>query len=500
MQDWLTDDPMHFLRSMKTATQLHAEEFMTCTSCEQQPWFSFFFDGTENNRTIDEPKRKLSNIARLYLGHVDESQAPLINRFYYPGVGTPLDASNPAWWEKIRDSEILGGGLGLGSDVRLVKAEEDFRFALTANHKVNRIDIAVFGFSRGATLARAFVNRLLTKCSMKDGVPHWPCPAAVDGQSAPLHFRFLGLFDTVESVGLPAHDFSDMRMVVPEQVARCVHLVAGHELRACFPATPVRGSAAFCEEIVLPGVHSDVGGGYRPDEQGRSDQLARITLNRMRLEAAISGVPFTAPKLADSKINDLFEYDEDVRTLFDEYMSAVDTGGTLEQQIFAHMRLYYGWLKVRFTSNPCDLYQGVCSTDPVNAELQRIQQFYERMGIDADTMNWRAWLTTLWKTDRGEYERTAGAAGGSDCDMNRPLSEEQLAYWEAWLNPPTLPANLIRFFDQYVHDSRAGFLRIDSSGYLRPRQIIDVAGARIPVSQFYSSPATRASSAMAAFS
>ncbi|MCP3726035.1 DUF2235 domain-containing protein, partial [Paraburkholderia sp. CNPSo 3272] len=312
MQDWITDNPMHFLQSMKTATQLHAEEFMICTTCEQQPWFSFFFDGTENNRRIDEPKQKLSNIARLFAGHVDESEAPLINRLYYPGVGTPLDASDPSWWEKIRDSEMLGGGIGLGGDVRLAKAEKELVESLANNHKVSRIDIAVFGFSRGATLARAFVNRLLKKCTLKDGVPHWPCPTAVDGQSAPLHFRFLGVFDTVESVGLPAHNLSDMRMLVPEQVERCVHFVAGHELRACFPVTPVRGTQAFYEEIVLPGVHSDVGGGYRPEEQARSDLLARIALNRMRLEAAISGVPFTAPKLAEKDVFALFEYDDDV--------------------------------------------------------------------------------------------------------------------------------------------------------------------------------------------
>ncbi|MEX3910109.1 hypothetical protein AB4Y33_43115, partial [Paraburkholderia sp. BR14319] len=52
MQDWITDNPMHFLQSLKTATQQHAEEFMTCTTCEQQPWFSFFFDGTGNNRDL----------------------------------------------------------------------------------------------------------------------------------------------------------------------------------------------------------------------------------------------------------------------------------------------------------------------------------------------------------------------------------------------------------------------------------------------------------------
>jgi hypothetical protein len=477
MQDWLTDDPMHFLRSMKTATQLHAEEFMTCTTCEQQPWFSFFFDGTGNNHKIDEPKQKLSNIARLFDGHDEER--PLIWRFYYPGVGTPLDASDSGWWEKVRDSEMLGGGVGLGGDIRLEKAEKEFVESLQYNHKVSRIDIAVFGFSRGATLARAFVNRLLKKCTTKDGVPHWPCPTAVDGESAPLHFRFLGIFDTVESVGLPAHNFSDLRLQVPEQVERCVHFVSGHELRACFPLTPVRGSNAFYEEIVVPGVHSDVGGGYRPEEQGRSDLLARITLNRMRLDAAISGVPFLAPKLASKEINELFEYDEDVKAVFDEYMRTVNESGTLEQQVLAHMRLYYGWLKVRFNERPCDLYKHACSTDPeIQAQLERMRQFHDQLRIDADAMSWRAYLTQLWKTDRSEYKRVVETAGGDNSPFNKPLSEEQQAYWDAWLNPPELSPNMIRFFDQYVHDSRAGFLRIDSSGYLLARQIIDVDGTR----------------------
>jgi hypothetical protein len=477
MQDWVTDDPMHFLRSLKTATQLHAEEFATCTTCEQQPWFSFFFDGTGNNRILDEPQQKLSNVARLYLGHVDESEAPLINRLYYPGVGTPLNPSDPGWWEKIRDSEALGGTMGLGSDVRLTKAEEDFRFSLTSNHKVTRIDIAIFGFSRGATLARAFVNRLLQQCTPKDGVPHWPCPTALDGESAPLHIRFLGLFDTVESVGLPARNLSDMRLRVPQQVERCLHFIAGHELRACFPLTPVRGSAATYEEIVLPGMHADVGGGYRPGEQGRSDQLSRIALNRMRLEAAISGVPFIAPKLADKNINSLFEYDEEAKTLSDEYRQTAGTADTLEQQIYAHMRLYYGWLKARFGQKPCDIYKDACSTDPViQAQLERIRQFHERMRTDLDTMNWRAYLTQLWNTDRNEYARKISTAGGHR-DMNQPLSEEQQAYLHAWLNPPTLSSGLLRLFDQYVHDSRAGFLRIDSSGYLQPRQLIDAPAA-----------------------
>ncbi|MFP3563279.1 T6SS phospholipase effector Tle1-like catalytic domain-containing protein [Paraburkholderia sp. SIMBA_030] len=488
MQDWITDNHDTFHQALRTATELHAEEFMTCTTCEQQPWFSFFFDGTGNNRILDKPKQKMSNIALLFEGHVGDD-APLVVPLYYAGVGTPLDVSDPSWWEKLRDSEALGGGVALGSDVRLVKAEADFCQSLKANHKVSRIDVAVFGFSRGAALARAFVNRLLKKCEMKDGVPCWPCATALDGQSAPLHFRFLGLFDTVESVGLPALNLnSSMLMHVPVQVERCFHIAAGHELRACFPLTPVRNGSASCEQLVWPGVHSDIGGGYRPGEQGRSDQLARIALNRMRLEGAMSGVPFTAPSLARKDVHDLFEYDEDVKTLSDGYRGVVGIGGTLEAQVFAHMRLYYGWLKVRYGQNPSDLYKNVCSTDPeVNAQLQRIQQYHERLKIDADTMNWRSYLTNLWKNDRSEYERTIATAGGQR-EMNKPLSDEEAAYWEAWLNPPTLSPGLVRLFDQYVHDSRAGFLRIDSSGYFRPRQIIEPSGTPKTIAQPVAAP------------
>ncbi|MFP3563280.1 hypothetical protein [Paraburkholderia sp. SIMBA_030] len=115
-------------------------------------------------------------------------------------------------------------------------------------------------------------------------------------------------------------------------------------------------------------------------------------------------------------------------------------------------------------------------------QLQRIQQFHDRLKVDADTMNWRSYLTGLWKTDRSEYERTIATAGGQR-EMNRPLSDEDGAYWDAWLNPPTLSPDLVRFFDQYVHDSRAGFLCIDSSGYIRPRQVIEPSGTPKPIAQ-----------------
>jgi hypothetical protein len=125
----------------------------------------------------------------------------------------------------------------------------------------------------------------------------------------------------------------------------------------------------------------------------------------------------------------------------------------------------------------------VSSTDPeVNAELQRIQQFHERLRLDADTQNWRKYLTDLWKNDRNEYERTISAAGGVG-GLSTLMSDEESAYWDAWLNPPTLTPGQMEMFDKYVHDSRAGFLRIDSSGYLRPRLVIEPPSAEKPSAQ-----------------
>lgn len=480
MQDWIFDNPHRFLETMRTETILKAGDFTTCMTCEQQPWFSFFFDGTMNNKRLDLPKKKMSNIARLFDGHLEER--PLIVKLYYPGVGTPLDASDPKWLDKIRDSEILGGGAGLGADARLRKAESDLADRLKFNHKVNRIDVAVFGFSRGAALGRAFVNRILKQCEFKDGVPHWPCDTALDGKSAPLHFRFLGLFDTVESIGLPGRNLHpEILPHVPEHVERCLHIVSGHELRGFFPLTMARNDTANVEQIVLPGVHADIGGGYRPGEQGRSDLLARIPLNQMRLRGRIAGVPFTAPKFASSDVHELFEYSEDLKSLFDEYMSEVGTHDTMGQQVFAHMRLYYGWLKARYQTHPCDLYDGVCAADPeIEEQLRRIRRTHASLDRDADTLTYRKYLTDLWHTDSNEYRRTVTSNYRSEINSPPKTTDTEVAYLEAWLNPPTLSANLVRFFDEYVHDSRAAFMSIGNGGYLMPRRVIQPYARPLP--------------------
>ena len=60
--------------------------------------------------------------------------------------------------------------------------------------EVTQINVSVFGFSRGAAQARTFVNWLFEVCERADGGYRFA--------GLPLRVQFLGIFDTVASVGL----------------------------------------------------------------------------------------------------------------------------------------------------------------------------------------------------------------------------------------------------------------------------------------------------------
>ena len=119
------------------------------------------------------------------------------------------------------------------------------------NPRVDRIRLSVFGFSRGATEARVFCNWLGDACD--------PGPGPLRLCGIPVQIDFMGLFDTVASVGAAQSFFEsvfdghggwaaaeDLR--IPKDVRRCVHMVAAHEVRGSFPVDLVDG--ANCEQIV----------------------------------------------------------------------------------------------------------------------------------------------------------------------------------------------------------------------------------------------------------
>ena len=187
--------------------------------------------------------------------------------------------------------------------------------------KLLSIKLYVYGFSRGAAAARTFVNwltGLLPKPKEEKDKPE-QC-LAVGDLKIPLSVEFLGLLDTVASVGV-AHiapvaeghmGWADGSQELPAEkiygglIKKCVHLVSSHEQRLCFPLDSIRRPdgtyPANSEEVVYPGMHSDIGGGYPPGDQGKANGsddgllLSQIVLNDLFSAAFFKGAPFKVPE------------------------------------------------------------------------------------------------------------------------------------------------------------------------------------------------------------
>ncbi len=185
--------------------------------------------------------------------------------------------------------------------------------------KLLGLKLYVYGFSRGAAAARAFVRwftELLVQPEPDQTIEPY---LAVGDLKLPVSIEYLGLLDTVASVGV-AHAVPrfDGHMswasgtqelssedTHPELIKRCLHIVASHEQRLCFPLDSIRRSNGQYPrnsvEVVHPGVHSDQGGGYTPGVQGKAigkdDRmlLSQIALNAMYGDAFAYGAPFKVP-------------------------------------------------------------------------------------------------------------------------------------------------------------------------------------------------------------
>ena len=128
--------------------------------------------------------------------------------------------------------------------------------------------VFLFGFSRGALLARHFAAWL-----DKLGVA----------------VAFLGIWDTVDSTtGL------DVSETCPPNVQRARHAVARDESRRFFRYVPLRGEKGRVSEMLFPGSHSDVGGLYEDNHLMADLALAWVAAGAkkagLRLKRGVSVV------------------------------------------------------------------------------------------------------------------------------------------------------------------------------------------------------------------
>ena len=176
-----------------------------------------------------------------------------------------------------------------------------------AQCKTAAIKLFVYGFSRGAAEARAFVSWLDE--ALAEGLLGFPAGTLL---GVKVSVEFLGLFDTVPAVGIAnvvpgftGHNgWAKQTQPLTQSglIKRCYHLVAAHEQCQAFSLDSIRTAAGSylsqTQEVVYPGMHSDVGGGYPCGDQGKGrggagDLLSQITLHDMYAAAMDAGAPLS---------------------------------------------------------------------------------------------------------------------------------------------------------------------------------------------------------------
>ncbi|WP_255992267.1 T6SS phospholipase effector Tle1-like catalytic domain-containing protein [Chitinolyticbacter albus] len=361
--------------------------------------------------------------------------------------------------------------------------------------KIRRIRISIFGFSRGSAKARLFLKWLLE--AYGSGVA-----------GIPLKVDFVGIFDTVASVGLaqsaPGFDghFSwatTGNMAIPDGI-RCAHLVAAHEVRGSFPLDAI-GGGGLRKEIVYPGVHSDVGGGYPPKDQGRavggdSEKLSQIPLAQMYREALIAGVPLLLEdefNTAARKNN--FKIADSTIATFNAYVEATQNGtpatppqnvnkntlypverqprDTLQNIMWHHQAFYLKWrhLMLGKIHQLPNLVQ--TSTPTREQDIQDFKKTDDDLKLELEFVRSNNPLKYTSVDDTAIDVGTSGvilipgigplASAGAKAMLVKILKAKQ-AEWDngiraAWGEgtTPRVPEAASRLFSTLVHDSRAWF-------------------------------------------
>lgn len=466
--------------------------------CTKVIHYSVFFDGTGNNRDQEmekaPEKRALSNITKLFFAHKRDDEQ--INRAYIPGVGTPYPV--------IGDSGgVSGMAFGNGADKRIKKALEllDEEIAkVPAQQRIRLININVFGFSRGAAQARAFIRDLAAQCAEKDGAWQY--------KGLPLRVAFSGLFDTVCSAyGNAAsaaiswnggHNNWAEDMKLPPMVEQSVHMIAAHEARRRFPLDSTRIDASYPDntiEIWYPGVHSDVGGGYAPHDQGRENTVSRFALNQMYDVAFAAGVLFERIADLPGRVQDEFNKDDpSLREAFNAYIDAVPTKrGAMENVLAAHMEVLHRWLKERAagTEQSVSVAKLERMRDEARQRARELKRERDEILYGSDSV-WSEGGPTVAPERADEYEDVSRQKREADKEHDRAkgdlkdLRQEERKYLDdvarilarekrgeelslrertikaAWENTAPLPEPVKRFFDLFSHDSIAHF-NFDSS-------------------------------------
>lgn len=461
-----------------------------------------------------------SNVARLFLAFPRDKAEQGIYRYYMPGLGTPfpeigeltetqdgkafgkggqprivwallqvLNAMHLAVTGKQLYSDKDAGSLANQHNEKVGTTASDTygektlithkswfaehlnllsaKLKISSKPKIPTLTLSVFGFSRGAAEAAAFCHMfgdLLVESTLV-GIPAKIC--------------FLGVFDTVASIGgsssvgrttfMPSIFFDghwSWANHILKPLPRCVeagrHFIASQELRMNFPVTRLRAENGNFKEVYFPGMHSDVGGGYGPGDFGKgrgsqSSLVSQIPLVHMFKEAREHGVPLPPFSELEQEIKSDYEINQDLATAWNAYTAELGNSGNILKR---HMELYYRWRAARIKT-----LEQTTSFKAASAQAQQDMRDANRMlSGDLEALRYRETPEQRVGGDYPQAEKYSWRDQGriNAWHLSRAINRSKLDAWEAWAlkifnDPKPLPPEVMRFFDDYIHDSFAGF-------------------------------------------
>jgi LysM repeat protein len=252
---------------------------------------SVFFDGTANNRTNTEQREHntrtyldqggpdgsgsyendYTNISKLEKLILSDAQAEHFLHVYIEGAGT-----------QDNDSDKLKGLVrGMGDTGVIVKVEKGIEKVITLIERLHLDKIIIietvyldaFGFSRGAAAARHFIHAALERSDTN-------VKKILESKGytvSAVKIKFIGLYDTVASYGFNHDkDTSELHLDAISSAEKVVQLAAADEHRENFRLTNIKSAKEKGKQIFLPGVHSDIGGGYRDNSEEKDYQILDI--------------------------------------------------------------------------------------------------------------------------------------------------------------------------------------------------------------------------------
>jgi hypothetical protein len=257
-------------------------------------------DGTNNNLTGQHRDTNVVKLAELLAAHPD----PLRLVHYDPGVGNPGELPGATAWDQLRRRLARLHGLAFGRGVYENMAET---YLFLMRHYRPGDELYIFGFSRGAFTARSVAGLVnlfgILQPHMEsmlptllhvyfaergprstfDAIARQTSRLFTHADTRVVDIQFIGVWDTVASVGLPP--FGTRFTALPRPAGKSfIHIrqaLALDEHRSQFrprlyagdngPFDSRSGRQGSLVQLWFPGAHCDAGGGSEPTESALAD-------------------------------------------------------------------------------------------------------------------------------------------------------------------------------------------------------------------------------------